>query len=114
MPVLSRIPMVGNLFKSSKTVKTRKELIIFIQPVVVEDGAQVDAASLQEDLRTQVGAAAAASFPEFVPEFVPDTPPSPETTTHTTDAPNADAPATPAPNSPTPATPASTTAPTRR
>ena len=114
VPVLSRIPMVGNLFKSSKTVKTRKELIIFIQPVVVEDGAQVDAASLQEDLRTQVGAAAAASVPEFVPEFVPATPPSPETTTHTTDAPNADAPATPAQNSPTPATPPSTTAPTRR
>jgi type II secretory pathway component GspD/PulD (secretin) len=119
VPVLSRIPMVGNLFKSSKTVKTRKELIIFIQPVVVEDGAQVDAASLQEDLRTQVGAAAAASFPEFVPEFVPETPSSPETTTHTTDiqradAPNADAPATPARNSPAPATPPSTTAPTRR
>ena len=114
VPVLSRIPMVGNLFKSSKTVKTRKELIIFIQPVVVEDGAQVDAASLQEDLRSQVGAAAAAAFPEFVPEFIPETPPSPETTTHTTDAPNADTPATPARNSPAPTTVPSTTAPTRR
>ena len=114
VPVLSRIPMVGNLFKSSKTVKTRKELIIFIQPVVVEDGAEVDAASLQEDLRSQVGAAAAAAFPEFVPEFIPETPPSPETTTHTTDAPNADTPATPARNSPAPTTVPSTTAPTRR
>ena len=37
IPVLSRIPVLGNAFKSTKTKKSRKELLIFIQPVVVED-----------------------------------------------------------------------------
>ncbi|MDB6136466.1 MAG: Type secretion system protein [Verrucomicrobiales bacterium] len=64
IPVLSRIPVLGHAFKSTKTTKARKELVIFIQPVVVEDTAEVDIASRNEDLRTQVGADAAASFPE--------------------------------------------------
>ena len=64
VPYLSRIPVVGHAFKSSKVVKARKELIIFIQPVVVED-EDTKAASLAEDSRTKVGADAAATFPDL-------------------------------------------------
>ena len=67
IPVLSRIPVLGNVFKSTKTKKSRKELLIFIQPVVVEDNDQADDASVSEDLRTQVGADAASTFPEALP-----------------------------------------------
>ena len=65
VPWVSHIPVVGNLFKSTKLAKNRKELIIFIQPVVVEDDAEAAAASLEEDLRTGIGAEAAATFPEI-------------------------------------------------
>lgn len=64
VPWVSHLPVVGNLFKSTKLAKNRKELIIFIQPVVVEDHDEAAAASLEEDLRTSVGADAAAVFPD--------------------------------------------------
>jgi type II secretion system protein D len=64
IPVLSRIPVLGHAFKTTKATKARKELIIFIQPVVVEDGTEAAAESRVEDLRTGVGADAAATFPE--------------------------------------------------
>ena len=64
VPILSRIPVVGHAFKSTKSVKARKELIIFIQPVVVGDGEE-GPVSLGEDARTEVGADAAAVFPDL-------------------------------------------------
>lgn len=64
VPMISHIPVLGHLFKSTKLVKNRKELIIFIQPVVVEDTDEAAAASLEEDLRTGIGGEAAALFPE--------------------------------------------------
>jgi len=64
VPMISHLPVLGHLFKSSKTVMARKELIIFIQPVVVEDGEEINAASLEEDLRTSIGSDAARLFPE--------------------------------------------------
>jgi general secretion pathway protein D len=67
IPVLSRIPVLGNAFKSTRTKKARKELLVFIQPVVVEDNDQAADASLSEDLRTQIGADAATTFPESAP-----------------------------------------------
>ncbi|MGI8604857.1 MAG: secretin N-terminal domain-containing protein [Verrucomicrobiales bacterium] len=70
IPVLSRIPVLGNAFKSTKTRKSRKELLIFIQPVVVEDNAQAAEASLSEDLRTRIGADAATLFPAALPTAV--------------------------------------------
>lgn len=63
IPVLSRIPLLGHAFKTTKNVKSRKELIIFIQPVVVEDDEAAAHASLSEDLRSEVGADAAETFP---------------------------------------------------
>ena len=64
VPVLSRIPLLGNAFKSTKSKKSRKELIIFIQPMVVEDPEAAADASLSEDLRTEIGADAVEIFPE--------------------------------------------------
>ncbi len=64
IPGLSRIPLLGNLFKDHKDSNTRKELIIFIQPVVVHDSADVRNASFNEDIRTTIGADAAKKFPQ--------------------------------------------------
>lgn len=66
VPFLSRIPGVGNLFKDTRDNNTRSELIIFIQPQVVTDNVGLRSTSLGEDARTQVGADAAARFPESV------------------------------------------------
>jgi type II secretion system protein D len=65
IPYISRIPYLGNVFKSTKTRKARKELIILIQPVVVEDHNEAFSASEQENSRTDVGADAAEIFPEL-------------------------------------------------
>lgn len=70
IPLISRIPVLGHAFKSTKTKKARKELLIFIQPVVVEDNEEAAAASYQEDMRTKVGADAAEAFSEVpAPSF---------------------------------------------
>jgi type II secretory pathway component GspD/PulD (secretin) len=63
IPYLSRIPVLGHAFKSTRTKKNRKELLIFIQPVVVEDAAEAGAVSQHEDNRTEIGAEAAELFP---------------------------------------------------
>jgi type II secretion system protein D len=67
IPVLSRIPVLGNAFRSTRTKKSRKELLVFIQPVVVEDNDQAVDASMSEDVRTQVGADVDSSFPDALP-----------------------------------------------
>jgi general secretion pathway protein D len=66
IPVLSRIPGLGRLFKEDITSKQRKELIVFIQPVVVTDDFGVRKASKQEDLRTRVAEDAYHAFPQIV------------------------------------------------
>ena len=78
VPILSRIPVLGHAFKSTKLAKSRKELLIFIQPVVVEDGLQAAAVSQGEDQRTGVGADAAVVFPDLplaLPSFERPLPP---------------------------------------
>ena len=65
VPILSRIPVLGHAFKSTKFAKSRKELLIFIQPVVVEDGMEAAAVSQGEHQRTGVGADAAVVFPDL-------------------------------------------------
>jgi type IV pilus assembly protein PilQ len=37
IPVLGNIPVIGWLFKSKQTIKTKKELLIFITPQVLQD-----------------------------------------------------------------------------
>ena len=73
MPFISRVPLLGAFFKDNKENLSRKELIIFIQPTVVNDDAALRRASASEDLRTRVGADAAEKFPEKVNSIPPDT-----------------------------------------
>ena len=40
VPGLSRIPMVGNLFKHKKVASVKSELVILLKPVVVDSGNQ--------------------------------------------------------------------------
>lgn len=77
IPVLSRIPVLGHAFKSQRTTKTRSELIIFIQPVVVEDNREIDLTSRREDIRSEVGADAAEVFPQ-TPVLPEEEAPSPQ------------------------------------
>lgn len=64
LPFLKNIPLVGNAVKSTITTKARTELMIFIQPIVVDQDGEVYRASLDEDVRSEIGEAAAATFPE--------------------------------------------------
>jgi general secretion pathway protein D len=70
LPLVSRIPLVGNLFKQNSKDLNRKELIIFIQPQVVNDDMALRQASHSEDIRTRIGEDAAKKFPQ-----IPDKPP---------------------------------------
>lgn len=64
IPILKNIPLIGHAAKSTNVSKTRSELMIFIQPVVVHgDGAAV-VSSYDEDVRTEIGEEAAQVFPE--------------------------------------------------
>lgn len=63
VPVISRIPIIGNAFKETVDRRERKELIIFIQPMVVSDGEEAIRASYVEDRRTNIGSDAADTFP---------------------------------------------------
>lgn len=63
VPLVGRIPLFGNLFKNNSKSSSRNELVIFIQPNVVEDDAALRKMSTSEDIRTSVGADAAQLFP---------------------------------------------------
>ena len=75
LPILGRIPGLGKLFRTDNDTKTRKELIVFIQPQVVVDDVGVRHTSMDEDLRTKVGAEAAQRFPQKVIPVAPPPPP---------------------------------------
>ncbi len=64
VPLLKDIPLLGHAFRSNSTSKVRRELVIFIQPIVVEDEETASEASRKEDARTMIGAEAASVFPE--------------------------------------------------
>jgi type II secretion system protein D len=66
MPYISRIPLLGKLFREDIDSNTRRELIIFIQPKVVTDNPTLFQASRQEDTRTDVGSDAARRFPQEI------------------------------------------------
>lgn len=63
VPLVGRIPVLGNLFKNNSKSSSRNELVIFIQPQVVTDEMSLRKASTTEDVRTSVGADAANLFP---------------------------------------------------
>ena len=40
VPLLGRIPLLGNLFRARKTEKTKTNLMIFIRPTILRDASQ--------------------------------------------------------------------------
>lgn len=63
VPLVSKIPVVGEAFKSKSKNVSRDELLIFIQPVVARNHETQANASFDEDLRTDVAIDAAEAFP---------------------------------------------------
>ncbi len=55
IPYLMRVPYLGNFFKYHTQNHSRTELIVFIQPVVVNDDAQSVSQSIREERRTKLG-----------------------------------------------------------
>ncbi|MBB5208042.1 type II secretion system secretin GspD [Chiayiivirga flava] len=45
VPYLSRIPLIGNLFKSRDSSKTRRNLMVFLRPIILRDAATEAAVS---------------------------------------------------------------------
>jgi type II secretory pathway component GspD/PulD (secretin) len=56
IPYLMDIPWLGNAFKYTTNMRERDELLVFIQPSVVNDDVQTLRASLKEERRTKIGA----------------------------------------------------------
>jgi general secretion pathway protein D len=46
VPVLGDVPVFGNLFKSETRTRTKKNLMVFLRPVVIRDAVQSDMLSL--------------------------------------------------------------------
>jgi type II secretion system protein D len=64
IPFLKDLPIVGYAAKNTAVAKKRSELMIFIQPIVVRNDQDAAFASYDEDVRTEIGEDAAATFPE--------------------------------------------------
>jgi general secretion pathway protein D len=56
IPYLMDVPYLGNFFKFTRNQRERDELLVFIQPTVVNDDVQTLRASLKEEGRTKIGA----------------------------------------------------------
>jgi general secretion pathway protein D len=55
IPYVDNIPYLGHLFKYTTRIKNRTELLIFIQPTIVDNSLDVYRASLKEEKRSVVG-----------------------------------------------------------
>jgi type II secretory pathway component GspD/PulD (secretin) len=75
IPLISRIPGLGSLFKNDSKTTKRSELIIFIQPHVITDEPSLQAASNNEDMRTSIGVDSAKLFPTEATPIPPTTEP---------------------------------------
>jgi len=56
IPYVDNIPYLGRLFKYTTRIKNRTELLIFIQPTIVNNNVDAYRASLKEEKRSNVGA----------------------------------------------------------
>jgi general secretion pathway protein D len=56
VPYVDNIPYLGRLFKYTTRIKNRTELLIFIQPTIVNNNVAAYRASLKEEKRSNVGA----------------------------------------------------------
>ncbi|MEJ5232176.1 MAG: type II secretion system secretin GspD [Geminicoccaceae bacterium] len=96
LPVLGDIPVLGNLFGSTRTAQRRTELIVFITPRVMRNAE--DARDISEELRARMRALRARTL-GGVPPAEPSRPPRAELPTPPPPA------ASPAPSAPVPARP---------
>ena len=66
IPVLDQIPLIGAAFSSTGKGSVRTELIIFIRPQIIRDGA--DASAVAEELRSKLrgGKIEKLSFPSIL------------------------------------------------
>jgi general secretion pathway protein D len=72
VPYLMDIPYLGNLFKYQTNDRERDELLVFIQPTVVNDDTQTLHVSLKEERRTKIGADAyKLAHPDDGPQATP-------------------------------------------
>lgn len=72
IPVLSKIPVVGKLFRSKQVVKTRTELVIFITPRVLSRTGHLPDAEEEAAIKRQfLGSPAAAEGAQKPPEQAP-------------------------------------------
>jgi general secretion pathway protein D len=55
IPYVDNIPYLGHLFKFTTRIKDRTELLIFIQPTIVNNNIEAYRASLKEEKRSVVG-----------------------------------------------------------
>jgi general secretion pathway protein D len=56
IPYVDNIPYLGHLFKYTTRIKNRTELLIFIQPTIVDNNVDAYRASVKEEKRSVVGA----------------------------------------------------------
>ena len=54
VPVLGSIPILGLLFRNKKTTRVKTELIIFIRPIIVEEGMVEDVFEEEFNLKNNV------------------------------------------------------------
>jgi type II secretion system protein D len=73
IPYLMDVPYLGNLFKYQTNDRERIELLVFIQPTVVNDDTQTLRASLKEERRTKIGTDA---YKLAHPDDTPSAPPN--------------------------------------
>ena len=68
IPILDRIPVVGDAFGSKNNSIQRTELILFIRPQIIHDGA--DASVVAEELRSKMrgGQLGSLGLPKLLPE----------------------------------------------
>jgi len=110
VPFLGRIPLLGYLFKTNKSQKTKTNLMVFIRPHILRDDVQtaIDTNSKYEDIRREQQQINGGRVPLLPFEKQPSLPPL----ENAKKRPPASAP-TPAPKPPAPpAPPATTPAPT--
>ncbi|HKI83126.1 MAG TPA: type II secretion system protein GspD, partial [Candidatus Krumholzibacteria bacterium] len=41
VPILMDVPLLGNLFKSTSSTKSKRELMVFITPSIINEGTQM-------------------------------------------------------------------------
>jgi type II secretory pathway component GspD/PulD (secretin) len=76
IPYLMDVPWLGNLFKFTSNTRERDELLVFIQPSVVNNDVETLRASLKEERRTKIGADAyQMAHPSDEAEPIPAPPP---------------------------------------